>query len=264
MKAAELLRLGRPEEALGTLQDEVRQNAQDPERRTFLFQLLCVLGQWDRALTQLEVLSSLEGDYAMLARIFQPVVQCERLRDGVFAGLRTPVVFGEPLDWMGKLVNANQLAVRQEFDAAANLRDQAFEQAPVTPGTLEGREFDWIADADTRLGPVLEVVIEGCYYWAPFCRIKSIRLEAPVDLRDLIWMPAHFVWENEGEAFGHIPTRYPGTEQSTEGSLRLARKTEWQTPAAGFSFGLGQRVLATNAEEVPLLECRVIEFRPAD
>ena len=36
---------------------------------------------------------------------------------------------------------------------------------------MDGHGFEWIADADSRLGPLLEVILEGKYYWAPFCRI---------------------------------------------------------------------------------------------
>ena len=33
---------------------------------------------------------------------------------------------------------------------AATLRDQAFDQVPATAGTIDGQEFEWIADADPR------------------------------------------------------------------------------------------------------------------
>ncbi len=125
-----------------------------------------------------------------------------------------------------------------------------------------GRDFEWIADADSRLGPVLEVILEGKYYWIPFCRIKKIVMEKPSDLRDLVWKPAVFVWTNGGEAAGHIPTRYPGTETSEDNQLRLARRTDWLERAGGACLGLGQRILATNNDELPLLECQTIELTP--
>ena len=84
-------------------------------------------------------------------------------------------------------------------------------------------------------------------------------VEPATDLRDLVWVPAQFVWENGGQAAGHIPTRYPGTEHSADGKLKLSRKTEW-LDKQGVHAGLGQRVLATNTSEYPLLEIRTIEF----
>ena len=136
--------------------------------------------------------------------------------------------------------------------------------APVTAGSVNDVEFEWIADADSRFGPVLEVLLNGSYYWVPFSRIKAITLEPPADLRDLVWLPAQFTWANGGEAMGFIPTRYDGTERAEDAGLRLARSTEWTSLGSPDAFaGLGQRVLATSSEEVPLLEVRRLVLQPA-
>jgi type VI secretion system protein ImpE len=263
MKGQDLIRAGRLDEALSKLQEEVRADPADARLRVFLFQLLCVLGQWERALNQLQVLAGLDSSSMMLARIFQPVINCEVLRAEVFAGKRTPILFGEPMEWIGWLVQANELLGQGKASAALELRDKAFEAAPTTAGKLNDQPFEWIADADQRLGPVLEVILEGTYYWVPFCRIKRLFMEKPSDLRDLVWMPAQFLWVNGGEASGHIPTRYPGTERATDDALRLARKTDWVQASEGFSIGIGQRLLATNQADTPLLECRTLDLMPA-
>ena len=88
-------------------------------------------------------------------------------------------------------------------------------------------------------------------------------MEKPTDLRDLVWKPAVFIWTNGGEASGHIPTRYSGTEACTDDALRLARRTDWQERDGGTCLGLGQRVLATDTDELPLLECLKVDFSPA-
>lgn len=263
MDAKELLQSGKLDESLIRLQDEIRKNSADPKLRTFLFQLQCVLGQWERAETQLKVLSELNADTMMLAHIFQPVLLCERLRAEVFAGSRTPLLFGEPAEWMGVLAQANILVAQGEFAAAAELRNQAFEAAPTSGGKIDGAPFEWIADADSRLGPMLEAIVDGKYYWIPFCRIQKIESEAPSDLRDLVWLPVQFTWTNGGTAVGHIPTRYAGSEKSSDDALRLSRKTDWQTQPNDTFIGLGQRILATDADDHPLLGCRCIEFTPA-
>jgi len=91
-----------------------------------------------------------------------------------------------------------------------------------------------------------------------------IAIPAPADLRDLVWAPAQLVWTNGGEASGHIPVRYPGSESSTDGAVRLARKTEWQELPDETFIGVGQRVFATDEGEHPLLPCRVIDFQAAE
>jgi len=260
MNSAELVQSGRLEEGLSALQMEIRDKPEDQKSRIFLFQLNCVLGRLDKALTQLQVIASLDAETMLLAQIFRPVITCEMLRREVFAGKRTPIIFGEPMEWMGLLVQANELVAKGEYAAAAESRGRAFEAAPVSAGKINGETFEWIADADSRLGPVLEAIIEGKYYWVPFCRIQKIETEKPSDLRDLVWQPAQFTWTNGGAVPGHIPARYPGTEQSADGPLRLARKTEWVQQPGETCLGLGQRVLATDTNEYSLLGCRSVEL----
>jgi type VI secretion system protein ImpE len=188
-------------------------------------------------------------------------VTCELLRRDIFAGNRTPLIFGEPEGWVGALVQANGLIAKGQYAAAAKVRSGAFDAAPAVAGAVNGTAFEWIADADSRLGPLMEVILEGKYYWVPFSRIRKVIVEAPHDLRDLIWIAAQFVWSNGGTASGHIPVRYPGTEDSAEGALQLSRRTDWREEEGETFLGLGQRLFATDAGEFPLLECRTIELQ---
>ena len=64
-----------------------------------------------------------------------------------------------------------------------------------------------------------------------------------------------------GAAVGLIPTRYPGSEASDDAGVRLARKTEWLQPGGELYVGSGQRMLATDQGEYPLLEVREIELQ---
>jgi type VI secretion system protein ImpE len=76
----------------------------------------------------------------------------------------------------------------------------------------------------------------------------------------MVWLPAHFTWSNGGEGVGLIPTRYPGTENSGDTALCLARKTDWVDTPGGGVEGLGQRMLATDRGEFPMLEVRDIQL----
>src|SRR5216110_303956 len=120
MNSAELVQAGRLEEGLSALQTEIRSKPEDTRLRIFLFQLDCVLGRLDKALTQLQVIASLNAETMLLAQIFRPVIACELLRREVFAGKRTPIIFGEPMEWVGMLVQANELVARGEYAAAAD------------------------------------------------------------------------------------------------------------------------------------------------
>ena len=261
MPAEELLREGRPQDALTELQNQVRKDPGNAGYRVFLFQLLCVLGDWDRARDQLKVLAELDAGSLALVHVYGAAVSCELLRREVFAGTRTPLVMGEPLPWMAQLLQA--LAPGSQAAEVKRLRAESLEQAQPVPGVIDGHEFEWIADADPRLGPVLEAMIDGRYYWVPFERIRSVTIEAPSALRDVVWLPSSIVFTNGGQAAALLPSRYPGSESDPDGLIRLARKTEWDEVAPDTFYGRGQRMLATDAEEYGLLNVRRIELRPA-
>lgn len=262
--AEDSLHEGQLTTSLQRLQDQVRAEPANAKLRIFLFQLLSVLGQWERALNQLNVAATLDPAALAMAQMYREALRCESLRAEVFAGKRSPMVFGEPEQWLALLIESTLLSGRGETNKARGLRESAFEAAPTSPGTLDDVAFEWIADADMRLGPVLEAIVNGRYYWIPFSRLSRIDVEEPEDLRDVVWMPAHFQFSNGGEAVGLIPARYPGSEENADGAVCLARKTVWEEVSPGVFHGLGQRLLATDGGEFPLMDVRRIELRPAD
>lgn len=254
------LKGGDPHAALARLQEDVRARPADAKLRVFLFQLLCVVGQWERALNQLKVASELEPLALPMAQMYGDAVRCEAVRDEVFGGKKSPMVLGEPEQWLALLIESRLLAGRGEAAHSEELRLRAFEEAPPSGGTIDGRPFEWVADADSRLGPVMEAIINGRYYWVPFSRVVEVTMEAPEDLRDLVWMPAHLRFVNGGESLALVPTRYPGSEASDDGAIVLARKTSWEPIGQDAYRGLGQRIIATDAGETPVLEIRAISI----
>ena len=260
MQAAERLKSGNLEEALADLQADVRKHPANPQTRTFLFQLLCLLGRWDRARTQLEVLADMDKQTTSMVQTYGAVLQCEAVRSEVFAGKRPPLVFGKPGEWVALLLEALKLTAQGKHKEAAAMRGQAYDAAPTTSGKIGDQPFQWIADGDARLGPMLEAVVNGKYYWVPFQRLREIRVEKPTDLRDLVWCPAFLTLANGGEVVALIPTRYPGSESSEDNAIRMARKTTWIEPDPDTFLGLGQRILNTDQGELPLLDVRNISL----
>jgi len=242
-------------------QSSVRSDPANAKRRVMLFQLMVLSGQWDRALTQLYVIKEMDPESDDLVRTYREVVRCELFRKEVFAGGKTPLVLGEPQEWIARLSEAARLLGQGKIAEAAGLRAAAFEAAPAVSGTMNGAPFEWIADADVRLGPVCEAMLNGKYYWIPFERLSRIDVEAPSDLRDLIWAPAKLTFQNGGEQVAFLPARYPGSESAEDDEIRLSRKTEWRDLGADTHVGLGQRMFATDVGETALLEARVIELK---
>jgi type VI secretion system protein ImpE len=275
MTPEEFLKLGKLDEALAALQDRVRANPSDAKLRTFLFQLLSVMGQWDRASKQLDAAEQLDSKTIFLARFGKLAILCEQLRADVFAGEKLPMVLGEPAEWVSWMIQANQYTAKGNHAAASQLRAKAMDAAPTVSGTIavaertaEGEKkvehpFEWIADADQRLGPILEVLVEGKYYWAPFDRIALISIDKPSDLRDTVWTSATIRWTSGGETGAFIPTRYPGSEAHADPAIRMARSTLFEDLGGEDDIvcvGRGQRILATDAGDYGIMDVRTIRL----
>ena len=257
------VREGRPHEALAQLTAAVRAKPADAALRIYLAQLLCVLGQWERAHTQLNVVAEMDAKTVPMRETVGHAIRCELMRAEVFAGKRTPMVFGQPDEWLALLIESLLQAGQGNDAMAQDLAGRAFDAAPASAGEIDGQRFEWLADADSRLGPVLEACVNGRYYWIPFSRISRIRFEPPQDLRDCVWTAAQLMFENGGETVALVPTRYPGSETSADGLICLARKTEWRDGGADRWFGLGQRVFASDLGEHDLMAARLVEFDAA-
>lgn len=256
--AETLLRQGDPRAALAKLTEAVRAKPADASLRIFLSQLLCVLGQWERAHTQLNVVAEMDKLAVPMRETVGHAIRCELMRAQVFAGKRTPMVFGQPDEWLALLIESMLQAGQGNAEMSIDLAARAFDAAPAVSGRIDDQPFEWIMDADSRLGPVLEACVNGRYYWVPFSRLSRIVFEAPEDLRDCVWLPAQLMFTNGGETVALVPTRYPGSQDSADGLINLARRTEWSELGPDRWAGLGQRVLATDAGEHDLMAVRTI------
>ncbi|SEL35995.1 type VI secretion system protein ImpE [Roseateles sp. YR242] len=271
MSAVEpLIAAGQASAALAGIQQQVRQQPQDAKLRVLLFQLLAVNGQWARAAAQLEVCGELDAGTLAMVNTYREALKCELVREAVFEGKTTPMVMGEPAEWVAAMVQALKLDADGDHRAAQLMRAQALEQAPASAGTQDGQAFEWICDGDSRLGPILEANINGRYCWVPYSALAKIQIEPPEDLRDLVWAPAYLEFPNGGGSVALIPTRYPRTNAFDDERTWFSRRTEWQ-PLAGPSdagesdqfAGIGQRVLMTDQGEAGLLDLRLIELTSA-
>ncbi len=261
MNAEQLVQSGDLDKALSALQNQVRDDPSNSSLRIFLFQLLCVGGDWNRALTQMSVSSDLDSEAKLMAQAYAEVIQCEVFREAVFAGEKQPLIFGEPAAWVADQLQVLSLAASGQGESAFELALKVSDAAPSTPGTIDDQAFDWMTDGDMRIGPMIEAIINGKYYWVPMMNIESIEVAQPVDLRDLVWAPVAFKWKNEGETHGFIPARYPLSDQDDSAS-KLSRRTAWQAHGENFYSGVGQRMFCTDKDEYSLLDCRKIQFSP--
>ena len=260
-EAHQLLSAGDIDGARAALVEVVRQKPADQPARMFLFQLLALVGEREKAAKQLGMLAQLSPEAQMLAVAYSRALAAEDQREMVFSG-KADMPLAVHSDWAVKLAEAiGHFAAGRTAQGEA-CREDAFDAAPDCAGTIDGKPFDWIADADSRFGPSFEAIINGQYGLVPFDQVESIVSEGPRDLRDLVWYPVQIAMRSGQSVAGFIPTRYPETENANDGGLRLARATDWVDCDWGQS-GQGQRLwVLSNDDEVGLLSVRELAFDP--
>lgn len=260
MSAEDLLKAGDLNGALDALQADVRANAASANLRIFLFQLLCVRGEWKRAIQQLKVSAEMDPLAVPMAQTYREGIICEVYREKVFKGEKEPLIFGEPQEWIALMIEALKANAAGNAEVAAETRARAFDAAPAVSGKIDGQAFEWIADADMRLGPLLEAVVNGRYFWVPFSAISKIEFDPPADLRDAVWTPATLRLPNGGDVVALIPTRYAGTIEQGSDAEKLARSTQWTDVGSDTFAGIGQRLLTTDLGDHAIMDVRMIEM----
>lgn len=233
MNARQLFQEGQLAEAIQTLNAELRNDPTNLNSRTFLFELLCFTGDYDRAEKQLNVMAGGNGQAELGAVLYHSALHAERLRQRMF----------RDKDYPGLVENPD---------------------AESRAGMLNGQAFDELEDADPRIGARLELFAAGAYLWIPFEHIVSIEMEAPKRLRDTLWIPAlvrtgpAFRGKELGEVL--VPAISPLSWQHADNAVKLGRSTEWQDSDTGVPVPVGQKLLMVDGEDLPFLEIRKLEF----
>jgi type VI secretion system protein ImpE len=106
MEAVSLFKANHLINAIEELGSELRKQPSDTKLRTFLFELLCFAGAYERAEKQLEILVANAGAPELGAVLYRGLLRAQRKREEVF--LRTEGLPAETGEGLRGLVN-NQL-----------------------------------------------------------------------------------------------------------------------------------------------------------
>lgn len=235
MNAQQLYQAGRLDEAVQALGSTLRSNPGDVRARTFLFELLCFAGQYDRAAKQLDIIADASKEANLGALLYRSALHAERTR-------------------------------QQMFEAAAGIGSPP--PSSTVAGTLNGQPFTRITDADPRIGARLEVFAAGQYTWVPFAHIAEVSVQEPKQLRDLLWAPARvragpgFQDFEFGEVI--VPAIAPLSWRHDDWEVRLGREISWETLPDGSEVPLGPKMLEVDDELIPILEVRELIIAPAE
>jgi len=232
MTPQQLLQAGKLDEAIQAVSAEVRDNPQDTRRRTFLFELLCFAGDFDRAEKHLDLAAQGSQPAEMGALLYHAALHAERTRQEMFNKKQYPMPKGGEL---------GELSV-----------------------TINGKNYHSVTDADPRVGGNLEVFAAGSYMWIPLALLDSIEIAPPKRLRDLLWLPAKVRTSDKYEEreLGEVllPVLTPFAARHADPNVRLGRATLWEEAADGETVPVGQKMLLADDDELPILEVRSVQI----
>ncbi|KVN24085.1 ImpE/SciE family protein [Burkholderia stagnalis] len=227
--------------------------------RWALFQLLCAACDWQRALQQLQVYAQLDTRQTSTAFAYRDLIRAESRRARVLDGSERPAVVFDAPSWMNDMLDALRLARDGQISAADDARERALDAAPLVAAVANDRHLDWIADSDTRLGPVCEIVAAGHYRWVPLSDIASWTIARPASLVDLLWAPCTLELSDDSTMHGFMPARYPDSTD-TDDALRVGRTTRWREAGRTGIIASGQKTWASSAGDFGLFELPVCHF----
>jgi type VI secretion system protein ImpE len=244
---------------LADAEARVRAHPSQVKHRWELFQLLCILGHWERAIQQLQVCAKQQPDEIAMAHVCRDLIRAERSRSRVFAGKQPPGFVFEPSPWMLGLVEALRLSAHGEIEAADYVRETALENAQTVRVRFPHGEAEWITDSDSRLGPMCEVITAREYRWLPLANIAKWNVERPATLLEVIWAPCTLMLVDSSTVRGLLPARYPLSTDDDD-ATRLGRRTAWREAGRTAVIGMGQKTWATSVGDFSVFELTSCEF----
>lgn len=248
---------GRLTEAVSLQETAVAEGPSDPATRLFLVELLAFAGRLDEARSHLALIDSDDPSWPASARGFRRLLRAERQR----VRSRRPAILPEPIPRHAK---CRWLAVKrlrdQQPEEAVRWVDRADASSPDVSGFVNGREFDSLRDADDRFSSVLEAFVGGRYTWFPWEAVRRVKFEPPRFPLDRLFCPAEIRLRDGTDHQAHLPLAYP-SPQAVDDVFALGLETDRICPDGGPIRCIGGKLLMVGEDEVPLIECRMIEIR---
>jgi len=255
---AELLKAGQLSAAVERVAGEVKAKPADAKMRTFYFELLCLTGDLDRAGKQLNVLAAPSVDCDLAVAIYRGAIHAEMERRSFFHGGQSPRVLVETPYLLSQLQAVERHAAG-DFPAARISLQSAEELRGEVHGTLNGKAFSDLKDADDLLGPFLEICMEGRYTWIAWESIRTLGLPPPRHLRDLVWAPASIELHSGAHGEVLVFCLYVDSYLHADEEVKLGRRTDSKEDSKEFTIALGQKLVTTTEADYGILEVRTLE-----
>ena len=239
----------------------VKTNPTNAAARTFLFELSCFSGDWDRAEKQLEVIGHQDVASMIGAKIYQQNFKAERDRMNFFSVGTRPETAMPPPPYVAGLYKANDLIRDGKTAEARQMLDEVEENRPAFSVSVNGEGFSDFRDYNDLTMCVFEIIVKDSYVWLPFEQVEKIEFLERKSLRDVFWPQAEVSMTNgtSGEMF--LPSLYANSWKHPDDQVRLGRTVDWRDAGDDIYIGEGTRLFTMNGKDKSILDIKTIEFR---
>lgn len=228
-KAYSLYVQGQLGAAIAELGEQLRRDPGSAQKRTFLFELLCFAGEFDRAAKQLDILATSNENASTGAALLHDLLatHCERER----------------------LLEGSRDSNKPELRACAM--------------KINGVAYASCTDAEQRVEGGLEVYGSSGYELVWWGSIDRLETSQPKRLRDLLWLPASLFLRRGDEHTApyqvYLPLLAPSSWKHPKEEVQLGRTTVLEEDAEGQTRMYGTKLLLCDEEVIPFSDVRTLE-----
>jgi type VI secretion system protein ImpE len=256
------LSAGQLQQAIEQAQQALRQAPGASDLRAALVELLCLVGQLERADDVLTSLANHYPDWFPGAANMRQLLRAQQARLALRQGQLTDDVVAAPGASLEALLALNLHLFSGQLDharAAAAALEASREPCIFQVGPERGE----IRDCDDSLNGYVEGLgTDGRYYLWQWSEIQALRFHAPASPVELVWRRAELELADgrQGEAF--IPLTYIASSTDRQ---QLGQETDWVEHASGLVTGVGLKLYLVGDAGVALDGSRRVErYRPVE
>jgi len=261
MRALELFNDGKLTAAIGEAIEEVKSHPADVSKRLILSELLCFIGEYEKADKHLETAFMQSPDLNLPTALGRQLIRAATARRKWFDDCAVPDMLA-PLDpIVEQQLKLWTLHRAGDADRVVESINDLQAYCDHTRGQADESPFTGFRDLDDSTATCLEVLTStGKYYWVPWHRIELLEFEPIRRPRDLLWREAHLLVREGPDAVVYIPVSYPATTVDDGDAALLGRTTQWQESDTGAATGIGQRIFLIDDQEKAILDLQQIRF----
>ena len=260
MDARDLIKAGKLSEARQHLIDAVKSSPADIAKRTLLFQVHALYGEWDKAERDLDLIAAQDAARETGVQVYRNLVRAEKERLETVRTGRRPAFMPETPPYAELYYAARQKLMDRNSEDAAKLFAQVDAQIPPVSGTVNGKSFSGFKDTDALTAFFLEAMVHDRYIWIPFAALRELIITPPKNLFDLIWATSRITtWEGL-TMHCFLPVLYAESFLHEDDRVKLGRMTDWSALGGPFVKGAGQHVYQIGEEEMALLDIQEVLF----